>query len=340
MKYKTLVVGARDSDQSFEVIQTELVAPGPGQVRVKMLYTGVSFGNLMVQAQAPKKFNPNKPIILGYEIVGEVDALGSGVNGFEVGERVISYTGGKGAYTQYTYVSPQDLIKMPAGVDPAAAVCLILNYMTAYQCLHRLAGIETGQSLLITGASGGVGSALLELGKLKGLKMYGTASQSKHPLLLEKGATPIDYKAESFVDFIRRKQPEGLDYAIDGIGGGSEIECMKVIKKGGKVVSYGMRSINAKGNFNLVPIIWNFVKFFLIGRLPLGKKTGMYLIDAYKRSHPDHFREDMQTLLEWLAQGKLKPVIGARLPLTQAKEAHRLLLEGQVTGKIVLDCTS
>jgi NADPH:quinone reductase-like Zn-dependent oxidoreductase len=151
--------------------------------------------------------------------VGVIDKLGDGVSDFAPRETVAALTM-FGGYAQYLCVAAAELTRVPPGVDPAEAVSLVLNYVTAQQMIHRVAGLAAGQSVLIHGAAGGVGTAALELGKLAGLKMYGTASRGKHDLVTALGGIPIDYRSDDFVArVLQMTGGVGVDAAFDAVGG-------------------------------------------------------------------------------------------------------------------------
>ena len=175
----------------------------------------------------------------GYSIIGDVAAVGAGVTEVTIGDRVgvLTVVGG---YTEYLYWKSSRLIPVPAALDPAEAVTLILNYIVAYQTLHRSAKVKAGDKVLIIGASGGLGTAFLQLGKLAGLKMYGIASKSKHHILSEYGATPIDYRTQDFVEVIRQAEPTGLDAVLDGVIRLDYIRgALALLRRGGRLVSFG-----------------------------------------------------------------------------------------------------
>ncbi len=146
-----------------------------------------------------------------------IESLGAGVTQAKPGDHVAALMV-YGGYSEVVYWPARKLIPVPAALDPAQVVPLILNYIVAYQTMHRVAKVKMGQKALIIGASGGIGTALLQLGNLIGLKMYGLASKSKHAALVEYGAVPIDYKNQDFVQVMRQAEPGGLDVIFDGMG--------------------------------------------------------------------------------------------------------------------------
>ncbi|MFN2167837.1 MAG: alcohol dehydrogenase catalytic domain-containing protein, partial [Anaerolineae bacterium] len=215
MKYKSVAVTEQGGPQTLQIIENDLRPPSPGEVRVKILATPVCGPDIQARhGQTP--IAPKPPFVPGYAIVGDVDATGEGVTRTAVGDRVSALTV-MGGYAEAIYLAEGQLIPTPATLDPAEAVTLILNYIVAYQTLHRSAKVKAGDKVLIIGASGGVGTALLQLGRLAGLTMYGIASAAKHTILTEYGATPIDYHTQDFVEVIRQAEPGGLDAVFDGM---------------------------------------------------------------------------------------------------------------------------
>jgi len=244
-----------------------------------------------------------------------------------LGERVGGHTVTRG-YAEYIYLKPQELIPVPPGLDPADAVMLVLNYLMAYQTLHRVAKVSAGQTALIIGASGGIGTAYLQLGRLAGLKMYGLASPGKHATLREYGVTPIDYHTQDFVSVVRRAEPGGLDVVFDGMCGDYVSRGLALLKRGGMFVEYG----NPLSFGGLLRLLGQMAACNL---LPNGKSLRVYgtgLMHFDRRP----FSEDWATLFGLLAEDKIKPVIAARLPLLEAAQGNARLESGQVIGNIAL----
>jgi NADPH:quinone reductase-like Zn-dependent oxidoreductase len=203
--------------------------------------------------------------------------------------------------------------------------------VTAYQLLHRIAKVQCGQTILVHGAGGAVGTALLQLGALHGLKMYGTASASKRALVERLGARHIDYGAE---DFVNRMQVEGkCDAVFDFIGGEHFKRSFQSLKEGGILVSYGFYD-NAIGKGGSVPM--DYMKVALWNILPNGRRTAFYSIGDLRKKKPDWFKEDLSTLFALLAEDKIKPAIEQLMKLDDAKEAHELIEQAAVKGRIVL----
>jgi len=275
---------------------------------------------------------PPFPFTPGYDIVGDIDAVGEGVSVFSVGQRVAALTM-IGGCAEFTIVPAAHLVPAPPNLDPAEAVSLVLNYITAYQMMHRFAHLQPGQSLLVHGAAGGVGTAALQLGKILGLKMFGTASKAKHPLVSSLGATPIDYRSEKFAERIQQLSPGGVDCVLDPIGGMHWLTSYRCLRPRGTLICYGASSAVAEGKLSAG---LGFAILGLLKLLPGGKRAFWYNVKNLRDAHPEQFREDLSKLFELLAARQIQPVIAATLPLREAAEANRMLEQAQVTGEIVL----
>jgi NADPH:quinone reductase-like Zn-dependent oxidoreductase len=308
------------------VVENELREPRSGEARVRILATGVGRTDVIMR-RGFYPYAPKIPFAPGYEIVGVVDAIGAGVARVAVGDRVAALTV-YGGYAEYIYVDADHLVPMPAALDPAEAVTLILNYVTAYQMLHRSAKVKPGDRVLITGASGGVGTALLQLGQLAKLTMYGTASLRNFDLLIEAGAQPIDYHTQDFVKVIRAAESAGLDVVFEGVGGNTIRRGFSVLRRGGMLVAYG--------NSGFTKLLIDLAQLQGLSLLPNGKSGTFYGISALYRKDRGPFMTDLPILFDLLGAGKLKPRIGAKFPLLEAAQANILLESGTVSGKIVL----
>jgi len=331
MRNSQVVITAQGGPDVLKYVEDNLPVPGPGQVRVKNLASGVAYADVLMRHGLYPGIPPF-PFAPGYDIVGDVDALGSDVAQFSVGQRVAALTM-IGGYAQYTLVPAAHLVPVPAQLDPAEAVSLVLNYVTAYQMLHRFANLREGQRLLVHGAAGGVGTAALQLGKIAGLVMFGTASKPKHELVSSLGATPIDYRAENFVERIAQLAPGGVNCVLDPIGGKNWLASYRCLRPGGTLACYGASSAVTEGKLSAG---LGFAMLGLLKLVPDGKRAYWYNIKTLRDSHPDWFREDLSKLFALLAGRKIQPVIAARLPLREAARANELLEKAQVSGKIVL----
>lgn len=333
MKYQRIVVTRHGGPEVLQVQEDDLPAPGAGEVRVKVLAAGVSAYDLMHRRSRWLPGPPRVPFTPGEDIVGVVDRLGEGVASPEKGQRVAgaTFSSHGGGYAESICMPATDVVPVPAGVDSAEAVCLVVNYLTADLALQT-AGLQRNDRILVQGAAGGVGSALLELGKLAGLEMYGTASKSNHEVVSELGATPIDYRNEDFVERIRSLTGDGVDAVFDPIGGAKQLwRCNQALRKGGRLVWFGVASTTRRG-MRVIPS--SLLGLLLLKLIPDGKKA-MTTPDLAKTAQP----ETLASLLDSLAAGKIKPAVAARIPLAEAARAHELLERGGLAGKLVLVTT-
>jgi NADPH:quinone reductase-like Zn-dependent oxidoreductase len=334
MVYKRIIITQFGPPEVLQLIEEpQLPEPKSGEIRVKILATSAAYTDTMIRRGAYPDVKDKPPFSPGYDMVGVVDKLGKGTSKFHVGDRVCDLTV-IGSYSEYLCVLEDRLVSVPQSVDAGEAVSLILTYVTAYQMLHRIGKVQTGQSILVHGAGGAVGSALLELARLENLCIYGTASAEKHEALQQFGATLIDYRHENFVDKIIRVEPDGVDLAFDGLGWQSFKRSLKVIKPGGLLVAYGFSDAVKKGK---TAVILDFIRFKLMSMLPSSRRKTFYSITDFRNQHPDLFANDLNRLFELLSNSKIKPFIWKRMPLSEARKAHELIEKSKPIGKIILE---
>jgi len=326
MKYRSVTATRRGSPEVLRTEEHNLRAPRTGEVRIRTLAAGVCLPDVTARyGQTPVA--PRTPFVPGYAIIGTVDAPGQGVTTVAAGDRVaaLSVFGG---YAEYIYLPEEELIPVPEGLNPAEAVTVVLNYLVAFQVLHRRAKVKAGDKVLIVGASGGVGTALLQLGKLAGLKMYGLASRSKHSVVTALGATPIDYHSQDWCSVVREAEPDGLDAVFDGIGGHYIDQGYSLLRRGGRLVEYG-------NPLSLRRLLVLLAKVALLTALPNGRSVKLYSTSVSKFNRRP-FLEDWATLFRLLRERKIRPIIQKRFPILEAAQANELLEGGQVIGNIVL----
>jgi NADPH:quinone reductase-like Zn-dependent oxidoreductase len=223
------------------------------------------------------------------------------------------------------------LTRVPAGVDVAEAATLILSWMTAYQLLHRAAQVQRGQRVLVHGAAGAVGQALLVLGSMVGLQLWGGANGVHTALIRELGATPIDYKREDFT----RVLPGGFDVVFDGIGEDGYRRSLAALKPGGLLCAYGY-SAGVQGQQSMLIMLMWVARLYIWRWLPGGRRAFFYSINAMRLQHPAWFTEDLDRLFALLASGAIRPRVAQRIPIDEVAEAHRRLDAGGLEGKLVL----
>jgi NADPH2:quinone reductase len=343
VKHTRVIVTHYGGPDALRVVEEERPEPKAGEVRVRVVAAGVSLPDIMAREGVHPE-TPRLPFTPGWDLVGVVDRLGDGVSGIELGA-IVAAMPISGAYAEFACLPQRELVPVPAGLDPAEAVSLVLNYITAYQMLHRSAKVRPGQRVLIHGAAGGVGSALLELGRLAGLEMYGTCSARGASAVSDLGAVPIDYRHQDFVAETLRLTGGGVDVVFEPIGGAHIWQSRRALRPGGRVVVYGHTTALrgdglASGRTGRRQRFRGFATIALyIARgwlLPGRKRVVPYSIQWLKRMRPVLFRQDLIVLLDLLRQHKVKPLVAQRFPLAEARHAHELLGKGGVTGKIVL----
>jgi NADPH:quinone reductase-like Zn-dependent oxidoreductase len=326
MKYRNVVLTKRGSSEVLKIAEREHRNPSANQVKIKILACGIGRTDIAMR-YGYYPFAPKIPFVPGYEIVGRIESVGSGVSEFIEGDIVAALTV-YGGYSEYIYLEHQHLVKVPEGLDLAAVAALILNYTTAYQILKRVSNVKAGERVLINGASGGVGTALLDLGRLEGLMMYGTASANKHDLIKKFGAILIDYNTEDFVDFIRKREPAGLKYVFDGVGKSYIRKSVRILAKRGKLIEFGYPDFRSMLRGLILTKIYNI--------LPNNRKAVVYGISGRYKKNRLIILKDLQNLMTLLKENKIKPIISKRMPLLEASEANHILESGIVSGKIVL----
>jgi NADPH:quinone reductase len=316
--------------------------PSRGEIRIKVLAAGTGFTDTMIRRGRYPDFKGPLPFTPGYEIVGIVEKIGSGVAAQLQGQMVADLCV-VGGYAQYAIRPAGFLVPVPDGVDPAEAVCIPLAYLTAFQMLTRYRNLPRGATILVIGASGTVGTALLDLARHLGLKAIGTCSAANLSVVERFGAAAIDYHAGDFVTSVGRLTADrpggpGVDIAFDAIGGAHFGRSFACLAPKGLLVGYGSQTM-AVGRESLVAAglglarlkLWSALSFFLRGR-----RAVFYSIRSRRSTHTEEFKADMAALFQLLRAGVLHPVVIDRLPLAAASEVHARIDRGGLGGKIVL----
>jgi len=302
--------------------------PAKGEVRIRVQAAGVAWGNLaMMRGEYPGM--PRPPFVPGYEVAGVVDAVGPGVSEPAIGARVLALCW-YGGWADFAVVRAADAIPVPAALDPVTAGALPLNYFTAWQMLHRKARVRAGETVLVHGAAGGVGTAVIQLALLAGARVLGTASAGKHELVRRLGAEPLDPRA-AWEDAVRGAG--GADVVLDSIGGAHVVRSFRVLRRGGRLITYGFREPGASTAWGLAKLVARNLAW---SALPNGKRAALYSSGGSYRRHPGSAREDLRRIVELAGAGRIAPIVGATLPLAEAARAAGMLERGEVEGKIVL----
>ncbi|MER7466735.1 medium chain dehydrogenase/reductase family protein [Streptomyces sp. NPDC097981] len=355
---KRVVVDHFGGPEVLRVVEADDPRPAPGEVCVRVLAAGVSFTDAQLRAGTYLGV-PKPPFTPGYELVGVVEELGPGCSRLRVGDRIGALTVW-GADAERVCVPEAEAVEVPEDLDPAEVLNLVFTYMTAYQLLHRVARVKHGETVLVHGAAGRVGTAILELGALAGLHLYGTASAGDCAAVERLGAVAIDYRNEDFLARVRKLPGKGVDVVLDGLGGAVSLRSFRALRPGGRLVVYGHYATLTHGHKN-----WRaWVEWYaatgtvwLWSLLPPRRQTLAYRIQKLHGHHhqvlpvagghpalpvgggprdPDRFREDFRALLELLREHKIHPVVAERLPLSDARRAHEMLERSAAKGKLVL----
>jgi len=317
--------------EGLEVVDAALPTARRGEVRVRVLASGMEYTDVLIRRHLyPQTMRRRPPFVMGYDVVGEIDQLGDGVSGFQLGDRVADMTV-VGSNAAYRTLRADHLTRVPPGVDVAEAATLILSWMTAYQLLHRAARVQRGQRVLVHGAAGAVGQALLVLGRLAGVNVWGAARGEHAALIRELGATPIDYKREDFT----RVLPGGFDIVFDGIGEDGYRRSFAALKPGGLLLAIGF-SASVQAQQPMRAILMSIARMYLWRFLPGGKHARFYSINLMRARHPAWFQEDLERLFGLLASDAIRPRVAQRISFDEVAEAHRRLEAGGLEGKLVL----
>lgn len=313
-----------------------LSAPGPGQALIAVEATGVSFAEQ--QMRRGKYYDqPAFPFVPGYDLVGTIAAVGPGVDGGLIGRRVAALTK-TGSWASHVLLDAADLVPVPDGIGTAEAETLVVNGLTAWQMLHRSARVRPGQTVLVHGANGGVGSTLTQLARHAGARVIGTASPRHFDALRALGAEPVDYGGDVAAR-VRELAPDGVDAVFDHIGGPGIVDSYRLLARGGTLVSYGTAATRDDAGSSRLPVLLLVARLAWWNTAPNGRRATFFNVWAGKRRR-DAFRarlrEDLGHVFKLLADGVLTAQVAARFPLDRAAEALKLAESRTVVGKVVL----
>jgi len=326
--YRAVMLTKAGGPEVLQCVELPIEQPGSGQLRVRVRAAGVGATDLIMLA-GKYLYAPKIPFVPGYEIAGVVDAIGVGVTGFNIGQRVAALTV-HGGFGELLVREAEHFLPIPDEVSDVEAAAVILNYVTAWQMIHRVARVRPGQTALVTGAAGGVGTAALQLLRLAEVKTYGAASAKKHGIVLNLGAIPIDYRAAPINRLMHALEPRGVDHVFDAVGGSNISLCIGAARRGGTIVGYGF--MGATGNLATIAMFVNL----LVGARLRGRRGAFYGITMLYRKDPKPLREDLPKIFALVAEKKIDPLVSRTFPLLDARQALELLATGSVEGKIVL----
>jgi NADPH:quinone reductase len=315
---------------AFAVVERPVPEPAFGEVLVKVLAASIQFTDVMLRKGQYPDLKEKPPLVLGYDLVGEVVRVGPGVTSLSVGQRVAELTV-IGSYAQYRTLEASRATIVDAALDPAEATSLVLSWMTAYQLLHRDARVRKGQKLLVVGAAGAVGQALVVLGKLAGCELWGAAGARHADVVRALGATPIDSDQADFAQAL----PEGFDAAFDGIGERGFSRTWSAVGPHGHLSAFGV-SAGVQRDVSILRIGLWFAKLWWWNTFSGGRSTSFFSITKERKKHPDWFAADLGQLLGLLKRGEIRPRVAERVGLDAVANAHSRIEQGGLEGKIIL----
>lgn len=325
---QAVMLTKKGDPEVLEIVELPLMEPGPGEVRVKVSATGVGATDITMR-RGSYPYAPPIPFVPGYESVGIVDAVGAGVTTLKEGDRVCALLV-HGGYATHVVRDAKHWVKVPDGLNDVQVVALILNYVTAYQMIHRKARLKPGQWALVNAANGGVGQALLDLLRAHGVSVIGAAAKERHDIVESYGATPIEGRTTPLDISVLSVRAQGVDAAFDGVGGVHTGQCVAATRRGGITVWYGFG-----GAHGLAAVVRSLLSLFVGARLRR-RRGSFYGITLLYRKDPQPFHEDLPKLFDLLAQGRISPRIAQTFPLLDAQKANERLEAGGINGKLVL----
>jgi NADPH:quinone reductase-like Zn-dependent oxidoreductase len=319
-----------------EILEWQGFEPRPArdrEIAVRVEASGVLLADVLWQ-MGITPVGPKRPFTPGYDVVGIVEEVGPRVAEFRKGQRVaamINY----GGYTEFAYLPEELVVPVPDGIEPKRAVAATTSYLTAYLLVHTQGKLQTCDVVLVHGAGGGTGSAIVELAHLAGARVYGTASKSKHSLVERKGGIPIDYKICDFAEVLRQREPQGIDFIVDPIGGNVTSRSLGLLKPRGKLVSIAMIQ-SIKGTGSRIAIAASMLRLPIWSLMHPGKKAFFWDVVAASRKNPAEYRHALRAVFQLLKEDRIDPEISKVMSLKDAPKAQQMLLDYEVAGKIVL----
>jgi NADPH:quinone reductase-like Zn-dependent oxidoreductase len=336
---RALVITEHGPPEVLRVQERDDPLPGPGQVRVRTRAAGINFADLMARTglypDAPKP-----PCVIGYEVAGEVDAVGDGVEGHSVGDRVMAGTR-FGGYAELVVATADVVLPLPDGWSFEEGAAFPVTYATAYAGIVRYGGATEGERVLIHAAAGGVGIAATQVAKLRGAEVYGTSSASKHEAIRGFGVDhAIDYRSQDFVKEVRRiaGEQKPLDLAMDAIGGRSWKRSHSLLRAGGRLVCFGAATLVSGERRSIPTALKTLAQTPRFNPIKLASEsTGVIGLNMLKIwDELGDVRTFINPLWEWVAADKLRPVVAEAFPLERGPDAHRFLMDRKNVGKVVL----
>jgi NADPH:quinone reductase-like Zn-dependent oxidoreductase len=328
-RMKKVVITAFGDESKLTIVESDLPDPDSAEVQLSVEYTIVCGSDVnMRRGTYPLQKKP--PLTPGYSVIGRVRLNGKSCSKFTIGDRVACLSKYDGQ-AELINLPERYLVRVPEEVDGKAAVALILDWVTAFQMLHHVAHVKSGQKIFVQALSGAVGGALLRLGLLAGARVFGTASAKKHDQLRLLGAVPFDYTNKNWITAI--KELGGVDAVFDPLGFESFDESYSVLRRGGILVGYGMNlpAWTKTPERAVIPAVLKlFAKNLLFGS---GKRTTFFGVTRSSKN----FRPDLELLFEWLKAGRISVPVKSTFTLDEIQQAHREYASSERMGSIVIE---
>ncbi len=321
---KAVLCKAYGPPESLVIEEVEPLTPGRGQAVISVKACGVNFPDTLI-IQGLYQFKPPPPFSPGSEVAGVVKEVGAGVENVRPGDRVIAFTA-FGGFAEEVVADATSLIPMPETMDFDTASAFVMTYGTDIHALKDRANLQPGETLLVLGAAGGIGLAAVELGKALGAKVIAAASsEEKLAVCRQHGADDaINYNSEDLRERVKALTGgQGVDVIVDPVGGPYSEPALRGMAWNGRFLVIGFTA----GEIPRIPLNLALLK----GCSIVGVFWG-----SFATRDPQHNRENLRQLLDWLQEGKLRPRISARYPLERAADALNDIRQRKVTGKAVL----
>ena len=337
MNATEIVLPGTVEPEGLQITTRELPDPRPDQAVVRVEATGVSFAEQ--QMRRGKYYNPPPfPFVPGYDLVGTIERLGDGGRDLSVGRRVAALTK-TGAWADRVVLDTAELTPVPDGVDAAAAETVVVNGVTALRML-RTARVQSGETIVVLGAAGGVGSTLVQLARHRGIRVIGTAGPSAQERVRALGAIPVDYRNEDVPARVRELAPNGVAAVFDHIGGPGISDSWRMLARGGALISYGTASTRDVAGNARVPVLKLLARLLAWNALPNGRRAKFFNLWAGARNRDRYraqLRRDLGEVLQLLQQGAIDAQIARRFALRDAGAALRCAEQGALVGKVILE---
>jgi NADPH:quinone reductase-like Zn-dependent oxidoreductase len=341
---RAVVIPSYGPPEVLEVRELPDPSVGPGEVRIAVRAAGINFADTMARVglypDAPKL-----PCVVGYEVAGEVESVGEGVDGHKLGDRVVAGTRFNG-HAELVTVPADQVLPLPKKLSFEEGAAFPVNYGTAYAALVIMGGLKAGERVLIHAAAGGVGISATQIAKGIGAEIFGTASPSKHDAIREQGVDhPIDYRNLDFEEEIRRiTGGEGIDVAMDALGPTSFRKDYRLLRSGGRLIMFGASELQTGSGKRNLPTALRAMARMPVATMPWWKSVGVMnenkgvfglnMLSWWDREGSlDRVTEPLMAGLE---KGDLKPIVAEAFPFDRAADAHRFIEERRNVGKVVL----